>query len=260
MHLATPAEELADRLIEAGPPALFLDFDGTLVELAATPDGIAPSPRLVPLLTGLQAALGGGLAIVTGRAIARIDDFLAPLRLPVAGLHGFEIRLDPAGSTAAAPAAELDPVRKSAVDLPRAWPGVEIEDKGATLAIHYRAVPEAGPAVLARAQALVAASGGHLALIDGKMVAELLPRGRDKGTGIATLMARAPFAGRRPAFLGDDVTDEAGFAAVNGAGGTSVRIGAPAQPTEARFHLPGVPAVLDLLEGLLARLDPRLRP
>jgi trehalose 6-phosphate phosphatase len=260
MHLAMPAEELAGRLVEAGPPALFLDFDGTLVELAATPDGIDPAPRLVPLLAGLQAALGGGLAIVTGRAIARIDDFLAPLRLPVAGLHGFEVRRDPAGSAAAPPAAELDPVRLGAVDLARAWPGVEIEDKGATLAIHYRTVPEAGPAVLARARALVAASGGRLALIDGKMVAELLPHGRNKGTGIGTLMQGAPFAGRRPAFLGDDVTDEAGFAAVTAAGGISVRIGGPTAPTEARFTLPGVPAVLDLLERLLARLEPRLRP
>ncbi|HMR30427.1 MAG TPA: trehalose-phosphatase [Geminicoccaceae bacterium] len=230
-------------------PALFLDFDGTLVELAPEPDAVRPAPGLVPLLASLSQLLGGRLAIVTGRRVAVIDHYLAPLRLSVAGLHGFEMRLDGEMAPSLACAAELAEARPRLAAFERSWPGLRLEDKGLTLALHYREAPEAEPAVKALTGAIRDASAGGLKLIHGKMVDELLPVGRDKGRAIADLMARSPFTGALPVFFGDDVTDEAGFRVVNAAGGATARVGAP-RPTAARLAFAGVAAVLDWLERL----------
>jgi trehalose 6-phosphate phosphatase len=254
MTSATALGRLLELAASAGPPALFLDFDGTLVELADTPDAVEPPPRLVPLLRELYDRLSGALAIVTGRPVARVDQFLAPLRLPVAGLHGFEVRASPDGVAHAPPSPALDPIRNGVADLSERWPGIEVEDKGTTLAIHFRAVPDAAPAVHALAAALIARSPAPLKLIEGKMVVEVLPRGRDKGIGIRELMGQGPYAGRLPVFLGDDVTDEAGFRAVNQLGGVSIRVGSPGVPTDATHWLPNVRSVHELLESLLVRL------
>jgi trehalose 6-phosphate phosphatase len=230
-------------------PALFLDFDGTLVELAPKPDAVRPAPGLVPLLASLSRLLAGRLAVVTGRRVAVVDHFLAPLRLPVAGLHGFEVRLDGELAPSLACGDELIGARGRLSAFAGAWPGLRLEDKGLTLALHYREAPEAAPVVKALAAAIRDDSDGALALIDGNMVVELLPTGRDKGTAIRDLLGQAPFAGGYPVFLGDDVTDEAGFRVVNTLGGVSTRVG-PARPTAARTALPDVAAVLEWLERL----------
>lgn len=229
--------------------ALFLDFDGTLVDLAPEPDAVRPAPGLIALLASLSQRLDGGLAIVTGRRVAVIDHFLAPLRLPVAGLHGFEMRLDGEMAPSLACAAQLDEARGrlNAFVAPR--PGLLLEDKGLTLALHYREVPEAETASKAIAESIREDSRGGLKLIHGNMVAELLPVGRDKGRAIDDLMVTPPFAGGLPVFLGDDVTDEAGFTVVNALGGVTARVGTP-RPTEARLALADVAAVRDWLERL----------
>lgn len=229
--------------------SLFLDFDGTLVELAPQPDGVRPAPGLVPLLASLSQRLAGSLAIVTGRRVEVIDHYLAPLRLPVAGLHGFEMRLDGGMAPSLARAGELAAARTRLGAFAASRPGVRLEDKGQTLALHYREAPDAEGEARSLAESVRDDSGGGLKLIHGKMVAELLPAGRDKGRAIADLLERPPFAGGLPIFFGDDVTDEAGFHVVNAADGVTVRVGPPA-PTEARQALPGVAAVLDWLEEL----------
>jgi trehalose 6-phosphate phosphatase len=250
MDLVEVVDALAADAARGTPPALFLDFDGTLVELAAHPQAVRPTPELVPLLGALARRLGGALAIVTGRPIAEVDRFLAPLRLPIAGVHGNEVRSVPDGAAAPRSAVELGRVRERLARLSEAWPGVTVEDKGMAIAVHYRAVPDAAPEVRRIAEELQGESADALMLLAGKMVIELVPAGRDKGSAIRELLRAAPFAGRRPVFLGDDVTDEAGFRAVNELRGVSVRVGGQDRPTAARYRVDNVVRVLQLLAAL----------
>lgn len=225
--------------------ALFLDFDGTLVEIAPTPTTVAPAPYLPDLLDRLERRLSGALAIVTGRPVADVDRFLTPYRAAVAGVHGRDLRLPRTGERLREPVdvATLDEARRRLSALAARLSGALLEDKGESVALHYRnAAAEAGPAVLAEAAAVAEASAGALRVLPGKMVAELVPAGVDKGTAIERLLARAPFAGRTPVFAGDDVTDEAGFAAVQRRGGTGVRIGS-GTGTTAACYLPDVAAL-----------------
>jgi trehalose 6-phosphate phosphatase len=225
--------------------ALFLDFDGTLVDIAPTPDSVRPAPGLPDLLDALSRRLGGALAIVTGRPVEAVDRFLSPLRLPVAGLHGRDRRLaDGSRERGAVDRGAVDAARVRLRALAERWPGTVIEDKGESVALHYRQAPEAGAAALEEALAIEAGSGGALRLVPGKMVVELVPAGADKGAAVLALLDLPPFRGRVPVFAGDDVTDEAGFAAVNRLGGLSVRVGpAPGATSAARAAVPDVPAL-----------------
>lgn len=229
--------------------ALFLDVDGTLLDIADTPDAVTIEHATVDLLARAYAATGGALALITGRSIADADRLFAPLALPVAGQHGVE-RRDAAGAVHrhAHTAPEIAGVRAELDAFAAAHPGVLIEDKGLTLAIHYRLAPRAAAAVAALAERLVARPGGALAIQRGKMVVELRPAGKDKGTAIAEFMHEAPFRGRTPVFLGDDLTDEYGFSIVNGLGGLTVKVGDGS--TEARTRLADVDAVRAWLERL----------
>ncbi|MFL5335219.1 MAG: trehalose-phosphatase [Geminicoccaceae bacterium] len=221
---------------------LFLDYDGTLVAIAPTPDEALADKGLRELLARMEQRLGGALAIVTGRPVADIDRFLAPLRLTVAGLHGLDLR--PSGQPPGhlpPPSPVLAPARRAFADFSNRFAGTLVEDKRLSVALHYRQLPSAAEHALALASRLVTESSGDLRLQPGKMVVELLPAGADKGTAIETLAATAPFAGRRPVFVGDDVTDEAGFRAVNALGGLSVHLGAG--PSEASHRLPDVAAL-----------------
>jgi trehalose 6-phosphate phosphatase len=231
--------------------ALFLDVDGTLLHIAATPDAVTIERTTLDLLGRVHRATGGGLALITGRPIGDIDRLFAPLALLVAGQHGFE-RRDAAGAVHrhARPAPQLAATRARLAAFGHEHPGVLIEDKGLTLAVHYRLAPQAEPKLAALAAALAAESGGTLAVQRGKMVFELLPAGRDKGTAIAEFMDEAPFRGRMPVFLGDDVTDEYGFSIVNGLGGVSVKVGDG--PSEARLRMPDVSAVREWLGQVAA--------
>ena len=241
---------------EPPPPPLadwawFLDVDGTLVEIAARPDAVRAEPRMLAALEALVRAAGGAVALVSGRAIAVLDRLFAPLHLPAVGLHGLERRdaggrLHRALARAPAIAAAAAPFE----DFASRHPGTLVEHKGLTVALHFRAVPEAGEAALALARALSAQSAGRLVVQRGKMVVELRPAGSDKGDAVAAFAAEPPFAGRLPVFIGDDVTDEAGFEAVNRMGGHSIRIGGPDVPTAARWRIGTVAELIAWLESL----------
>jgi len=230
--------------------ALFLDFDGTLAEIAEHPDAVSVHPPLPSTLAAVSEALDGALAIVSGRPLLQIDALLAPLTLPVAGLHGLE-RRDAGGHVVRveAPTGELERVRRGLADLVRGTPGLVLEDKGATLALHFRQAPERR-AECRRAVARVLANGsGALHLVEGKMVYEIKPTGVDKGGAIAAFLGEPPFTGRVPVFAGDDVTDEDGFALVNRRGGVSIRVG-DGGATRAGWRAASVGEFLDWLDGL----------
>lgn len=233
--------------------ALFLDVDGTLIEIADRPSAVRVEPRMIGVLTALVHATDGAVALVSGRPVADLDRLFAPLVLPAAGLHGLE-RRDVAGRWAARAAREpaVDRFAASFADFAASHPGALVEDKGLTVALHYRLAPEAADEARALADRLAAESGGAFRVQHGKMVAELRPEGPDKGAVVAAFMAEPPFAGRLPVFVGDDVTDEAGFAEVNRRGGHSVRVGDATVPSAARWRVPSVAALADWLAGIAA--------
>ncbi len=239
--------------LHAGAIALFLDVDGTLVEIEREPGAVHVPARLCQILSDLQRATEGALALVSGRSLAQLDRLFGPLCLHAAGLHGLERRNLGTGVVRAKPdPLVFEAARARLAAFAERHPGVLLEDKGLTLALHYRNAPAQEGAARATAEAAVAASHGALVLLAGKMVLELKPPGCDKGRAIAAFMGEAPFAGRQPVFAGDDVTDEAGFEVVNGLGGVTIRIGADAAPTAARHGQPDVRAMQSWLLGLLA--------
>jgi len=250
MSKSTP-EDLP--VLEPDRSALFLDYDGTLVPIAATPAEAHADGALCDLLVRLERRLAGAIAIVSGRPVADIDRFLDPLQLTVAGLHGLEVLFaDGRLEEHAAPAALLAPARAELTALVARYPGTMLEDKRLSLALHFRQAPEAVAMADAVATRLAMASAGALRLQRGKMVVELLPSGRDKGRAIDHLLTQPAFAGRLPVFVGDDITDEAGFAAVNRQRGLSVRIGLPDGETVASHVLPDISALQNWLERSLA--------
>lgn len=233
--------------------ALFLDVDGTLIDLAPTPEAVRVPEGLPATLIRLDAALGGALALVSGRPIGQIDRLFAPFAPRAAGLHGFERRAEPGGAVERAAESEaLGPARAALKAFADGREGVLLEDKGYTLALHYRAAPGRADEAARVAERAVEDSSGGLVLLRGKMVLELKPPGVDKGRAVEAFMAAAPFAGRRPVFCGDDVTDEAGFRAVNAQGGLSVRVGDDGRSTEATTGVPDVAAFRAWLEALAA--------
>jgi trehalose 6-phosphate phosphatase len=223
--------------------ALFLDIDGTLLDIAETPEAARPEPQQIEFLRRLLRASAGALALISGRPIASIDKLYAPLKLPAAGQHGVE-RRDAAGRMYRE-RVDAEHLRRAAAgirEFASRHAGVVFEDKGYSVALHYRRAPRlrdsAHEVVLAAATAL----GGAFEAQQGKMVIELKPAGRDKGMAIEEFMAEPPFAGRLPLFIGDDVTDEKGFSIVNDLGGHSVKVGEGA--TCARWRIGDARAVL----------------
>ena len=236
--------------------ALFLDVDGTLLEIAPRPELVAVPAGLPALLDTLGRGRGGALALVSGRRLADLDRLFAPWRSAAAGLHGAERRRADGshvpggvGPDDLAAAAALDRLRPELIDVARRWPGVWLEDKGRTLALHYRDAPEKAAEIGDIAADLMRGSGDCLRLIAGNMVVELQPRHYGKDGAIAAFMEEPPFGGRLPVFLGDDTTDEDGFAEINRRGGVSIRVGAPAALTAASFMLPSVATALAWLSG-----------
>ena len=233
--------------------ALFLDVDGTLVEIAREPGAVHVPERLCQILADLEQALDGALALVSGRSLEQLDRLFAPLRLNAAGLHGLERRNLRSEVVRAKPdPTAFEAARRRLRAFADRHPGVLLEDKGLTLALHYRNAPDQQQAAAKVAKDAAAASGGALELLAGKMVFELKPPGADKGQAIAAFLREAPFAGRRPVFAGDDMTDEAGFRIVNQLGGISIRIGADDRPTAAGHGCEDVAAMQTWLADLLA--------
>ncbi|HTL26826.1 MAG TPA: trehalose-phosphatase [Burkholderiales bacterium] len=206
--------------------ALFLDVDGTLVELAEHPRAVHVEPPLIQQLGRLQRLAGGAVALVSGRSVIELDRLFTPLHLAIAGQHGAEIRhangktdLDRPRTAAAAAA------RRALAALAESQAGLYFEDKGVALAVHYRRAPQLGPLVERTLSEVARQSRGEFVMQTGKMVRELVPHGKSKGGAIAAFMREPPFAGRLPVFLGDDVTDEGGFAVVSQLSGHAIKVG-----------------------------------
>jgi len=221
--------------------ALFLDFDGTLVDFVDDPSAVSIRPGTLRSLIALQAALSGALAIVSGRRIADLDRFLSPLEFAAAGVHGLELRPAPgAPIERIASPHDLDPVRAALATGVAGDADLTLEDKGTALVLHYRTAPHRKP----DADRLMdeAVSGvSNLKVMHGNNIVEVHPAGMDKGAALRRLMRDAPFAGRKPIYIGDDTTDEFAFAVVPQLGGAGIKVGPGA--TAATERLDDVAAV-----------------
>lgn len=225
--------------------ALFLDFDGTLVDFAETPDAVHVPPGLIDTLSALHGLLGGALAMVSGRQIDALDRFLEPLTLPSAGEHGAQVR-DASGKLEEQTAPDLAAVVQAANALSMAHPGVIVERKHAAVAVHYRLAPQWEDACRHAMQAATA-HNPRLELMFGKFVIDIKLAHINKGVAIEAFMQEAPFQGRTPVFLGDDTTDESGFSAVQRMNGIAVKVGSG--PSGALHRLADPTAVLRWLDS-----------
>ncbi len=222
--------------------AYFLDVDGTLIHIADTPDAVLVDRTLLELIASLHRASGGALALISGRMISDLQGRIGLPQLPLAGLHGLE-RRDSTGRLwlHAAPPAVKSAIKEALAPVLARHPGLLLEDKGLTLALHYRLAPKLAGYVHQLMNHLARSAGANLELQRGKYVVEIKPAGIDKGTAVTEYLAESPFKGRRAVFIGDDRTDEHGFAEVNKLDGISIKVGKG--PSCTRFRLPDVAAV-----------------
>ena len=245
--------------------SLFLDFDGTFVDFAPEPDAIRLRPGSTELLQGASRRLGGALALVSGRRIADLDRFLAPLQLPASGVHGQEFRPRPGDLRQAPPSPELDEARRRLAAAVIPEDPLLIEDKGGALVLHFRKHPDQRDRAETIAKEAVAGLA-DLHALEGHAIFEIRQRGISKAMALGLFATMAPFAGRLPVFIGDDTTDEDGFRAAAEAGGFGVKVGPG--PTAAAFRLPDVTAVHNSLariakaqsEGVEPRSDRLVDP
>jgi len=231
--------------------AFFLDFDGTLVEIADAPDSVVVPGDLAGILARVARKTDGALAVVSGRPISTLDRFLGPPPFPAAGVHGAELRLPDGERVGLAAPPSVDKARGVFLEFAARFPRLHFEDKGVALAVHYRGAPELETAVADLARAVAAETLGEMSVQFGKMVVELCPARADKGRALATLTEHAPFRGRRPVAVGDDLTDESMFAAARMLGGIAVRVGANDRTSAATANLSDPSAV----RGWLAALE-----
>ena len=228
--------------------ALFLDFDGTLVRFEDDPTAVKVDDALRNAVLATAGLLDGALALISGRPIEQVDHCFASAQIAVAGLHGLE-RRDPTGAMHREPAPPA--LRFVAMQVRAALAGhsaVWLEDKGAALAIHFRGAPECEGSVRRIATTVLAHLGPNFRALEGAYVIELLPKLVNKGTAVRAFMAQAPFCGRRPIFIGDDVTDLDGFEAARELGGHGIAVGTR---VSAEYRLADVTAVRDWL-GVIA--------
>lgn len=232
---------------------MFLDVDGTLLEFAPTPEGVFVPATLIAVLETLATKLGGALAFVSGRRVEDLDRLFAPLRLPAAGVHGGEIRLAPA---------ELSPIVALGDDLPRAlfaavdrdvrsFPGVFTEPKRFSLAVHYIDAPHLREVLRSQIEATLSHYNARdVEILQARFVIEVKVKGFNKGSAISTLLKTEPFRDRLPVFIGDDITDEDGFAAAREAGGRAYSVTEPRGRATYTFKNPE--AVRDWLASLIS--------
>jgi trehalose 6-phosphate phosphatase len=215
--------------------ALFLDVDGTLLDIAETPSAVEVPSGMVELLASLQRELEGALALVSGRSLETLDRLFQPLRFAAAGQHGLERRCADGVVTYSGVAADaIDRVRWRLSAVEKEMPGTLLEDKGGTVTVHYRRSAVSKAQVLARVENAVSDLRSELELLASKKALEVRPRGVGKDKVVEAFMDEVPFRGRVPVFIGDDRTDEDGFLAVNRRGGHSVHVGA--EVATAAFH------------------------
>ena len=224
--------------------ALFLDFDGTLVELAETPDAIEVAPKLPKLLREAARRLEGRLGIISGRSIGDIERHMDCTGLALSGSHGLELRLANGEHIPLSAAVDLTEARERIADFAAGAPGLLVEEKPRSIAVHFRQAPEEAERVEKFLSQLARRKG--LSVQAGKMVLELRPKGADKGDALRAFMAEPEFAGARPVFVGDDVTDEDAFEAAAAMGGAGILVG-PKRPSAAQWRLPHVVSVAQWL-------------
>ena len=240
IELATISEE---------SPAFFLDVDGTLLEIANKPDEVHVSTDLINLLDDLKKSLGDALALISGRTIGNLDQLFQPLKIASAGKHGLEIR-DIHGNIKQMNA-EKPPkdIKDKIARFASQHPGILVEDKGVTMALHYRLVPFLEDKALRFLTSLLS-NHENLKIIKGKMVLEVVSKIFDKGTAINFFMNQEPFRNKLPLFIGDDITDEDGFRIVNSRKGITIKVGENFGSL-ANFEVQDVPSVHALLEQYL---------
>ncbi len=222
--------------------AYFFDIDGTLSVLAPTPSSARLAPHVRERLEALRTRCGGAVAVVSGRPLSAIDAICDGLRLPAAGQNGAERRTATGRVVVlAVRRGQLDRALPVLHRLVARNPRLLLEDKGHSLTLHYRAMPAMAGVAHRTMRQLQRQFGENFVVQSGKRVVELLPAGVDKGLAVRAFLSEAPFRGRVPVFVGDDVSDEPAFAAVNALGGHSVKVGSG--PTNARWRLAGVGAV-----------------
>jgi trehalose 6-phosphate phosphatase len=232
--------------------AFFLDIDGTLLDIAPTPKAVHTAKADCKLVAALYDNAGGALALVSGRSLAMIDALFSPLKFPAAGQHGVE-RRDGRGRVhrPSFPADVLARAAETLRSFAERHAGLVFENKGYSMALHYRLAPRLASAAHAVVREAARAVGEGVEVQRGKMVAELKPAGHDKGRAIEAFMREKPFAGRLPVFLGDDLTDEHGFRVVERIGGHSLKVGPG--PTAARWRLANPAAARAWLHEWLAQ-------
>jgi trehalose 6-phosphate phosphatase len=231
------AGELAQRL---GECAILLDIDGTLLDLAPTPREVWVPPGLAETLSRLHDRTSGALALVSGRSLNDIDLIFAPEQFPAVGGHGAEMRISADSEAVAVHAPPMDKeLKRRLAAIAKLSPGILLEDKGYSLALHYRLAPHAEKAIY-EAVSLIRADlpNAPIEVLPGKCVCEIKQSGFDKATGVRELMTHAPFRGRRPVFIGDDVTDESVFAMMPDLGGLAFSVGRRAQGVTDYFDEP----------------------
>jgi trehalose 6-phosphate phosphatase len=232
---------------------LFLDVDGTLIELTDSPLATFADPKLKTLLNDVAQRLGGALALVSGRSIEYLDALFAPLRLPAAGLHGVERRkASGAMHGASFVDTQLTRARGAVAALVEAHPGTSVEDKGRTLAVHFRMAPQHEAGIRQSLVEIAKPLGSNYHIQEGSKVLEIKPRGFTKAGAVKAFMREPPFAGRRPVFVGDDLTDQDGFKVVEDQGGISIAVG---DRVHGQFRVENAAAVRDWLEGIAALHD-----
>jgi trehalose 6-phosphate phosphatase len=236
-NLVSAASELAQRLDGC---ALLLDIDGTLLDLAPTPREVWVPPGLAKTLNRLLEKTSGALALVSGRSLNDIDLIFAPEQFPAVGGHGAEMRLATDSEAVATHAPPMDKeLKRRLAAIAKLSPGILLEDKGYSLALHYRLAPHAEKAIY-EAVSLIRADlpNAPIEVLPGKCVCEIKHSGFNKASGVIELMNHAPFKGRRPIFIGDDVTDESVFAIMPDFGGLAFSVGRRAQGVADYFDDP----------------------
>ena len=227
--------------------ALFLDIDGTLIDIAPTPESVHVPRDLPASLDAWRSLLRGAVALISGRSLEQVDRLFHPHRFDASGTHGREWRYGSVTLLAGVGrCAEIDAVATFAENQLRAYPGVMLERKPNSLAVHYRAVPALKEAAEAVVDAMLQRLGPGFGRLAGKKVVEIIANGPDKGAAIERFMSFSVYRGRCPVYAGDDVTDESGFAAVNRLGGLSIHVG-NTPTTEAKHTLPSPQAFREWL-------------
>ena len=219
--------------------AILLDIDGTILDIAPTPREVSVPPTLRHTLARLQELTGGALALVSGRLLADIDLIFAPLKLAAVGGHGAELRSTPNAEPQRLAASLSPELRRSLARLTGLGPGILVEDKGYSLALHYRLAPELAPALQAAVVAICdQMPAGTVDVLPGKAVVEVKPVRVGKALAVVELMKYAPFRGRRPIFIGDDVTDEPVFGVIAKFGGLGFSVGRIVAGVDGHFSRP----------------------